>query len=172
MKKYLFFLIFFFLSNNSYSSSNIVYINMDFLLNNSEVGKSINQQIKILNDDNNEFFKATEKKLREEEEKIIKQKNILNQGDFEKKINELKKKINLYNNKKNIKMNEINKIKVENTKKIYNFIKPLITEYSQKNNILMIIEKKNIVIGKKSLDITNDIIQLLNAKVKTLNINQ
>lgn len=145
---------------------------MDFLLNNSEVGKSINQQIKILNDDNNEFFKATEKKLREEEEKIIKQKNILNQGDFEKKINELKKKINLYNNKKNIKMNEINKIKVENTKKIYNFIKPLITEYSQKNNILMIIEKKNIVIGKKSLDITNDIIQLLNAKVKTLNINQ
>ena len=35
----------------------------------------------------------------------------------------------------------------------------------------MIFQKKNIVIGKKTLDITEDIVNILNAKVKKIEIN-
>ena len=44
-------------------------------------------------------------------------------------------------------------------------------DYSKENSIDIIFQKKNIVIGKKTLDITEDIVNILNAKVKKIEIN-
>ena len=44
-------------------------------------------------------------------------------------------------------------------------------EYSDKNSISLIVDKKNIVLGKTELDITEKIINLLNEKVKEIKLN-
>ena len=44
-------------------------------------------------------------------------------------------------------------------------------EYSTKNKISLIMEKKNIVIGKTELDITKNILGLLNAKIEKVELN-
>ena len=44
-------------------------------------------------------------------------------------------------------------------------------EYSEKNSISMVLQKQNVVIGKKELDITKDIILILNEKIKKIDIN-
>ena len=47
---------------------------------------------------------------------------------------------------------------------------PIITEYSKKNSISMLIDKKNIIIAKSSLDITDSIIKLLDNKIKKIDL--
>ena len=48
---------------------------------------------------------------------------------------------------------------------------PILEEYSKKNSIRIIIQKKNIVMGKSEDDITKDILELINQKVKNIKID-
>ena len=70
---------------------------------------------------------------------------------------------------KNIKLN---KLKDESAKLILKNINEIISEYSTKNSISMIVEKKSIIIGKSELNITNDILDLLNKKIKKIDLKK
>ena len=48
---------------------------------------------------------------------------------------------------------------------------PILEEYSKKNSIRIIVQKKHIVMGKKEDDITKDILELVNQKVKNIKID-
>ena len=61
--------------------------------------------------------------------------------------------------------------KLEATTKILNVLNTILSEYSSKNSISLIIQKKNIVIGKSELDITKPILDLVNAKIKSVKLN-
>ena len=47
----------------------------------------------------------------------------------------------------------------------------LLTDYSNKNGLTFIIDQKNIVIGKSDLNITDEIVKLLNQQLKKISIN-
>ena len=69
-----------------------------------------------------------------------------------------KKKIELLKTRRNIGM-----------KKILDELNIELSEYSKKNELTFIIDQKNIIMGKADLNITNEIIKLLNLKIKKLN---
>ena len=79
------------------------------------------------------------------------------------------KKLKHIEKKKKNSENELNKIRIENTKKILEILNPIITNFVENNAILIVLPKKNIIVGKKSLDITNQIISLLNNSSGKLN---
>ena len=54
--------------------------------------------------------------------------------------------------------------------KILKILNPIITNYVDINNIDLVIEKKNILVGIKSLDITFNILEILNQKTKEKNL--
>ena len=56
------------------------------------------------------------------------------------------------------------------TSKILETLNPLLTNYVEKNKILLVVEKKNILIGIKSLDITKDLLKILNEETKKSNL--
>ena len=45
-------------------------------------------------------------------------------------------------------------------------LNPLLTKYVEKNNISLVLEKKNVLVGVKTLDITNDLIKIFNNETK------
>ena len=57
---------------------------------------------------------------------------------------------------------------IEKTKEILKVLNPIIAKYVDLNSISLVIPKKNIIVGKKNLDITEQIIQLLNNDIKKL----
>ena len=165
-----FFLIFLLINSftlNSYSQ--IVYIDINFILNTSEVGKSLNKYIKELSNEYSIDYSKIEKNLVQKEKELIAQQNIIDKSEFEKKLSNLSKEINKYRSDKKLSQESLNKIKLSNTKKILKILNPIITEYVDSNSISLVIPKKNIVIGKKNLDITDDVIVLLNKQLSTLN---
>jgi len=167
-----FFLLIIFLPlNQVYAAENIVYLDLEKLIHSSQAGKIIDENIKKNHKTNLDIFEKKENELKEEESKIISQKNILNEEDFKKKIDNLKKKVINYQNEKKQKIDELNILKSELTKKLLSHINPILAEYSDKNSISLIVDKKTIVLGKTELDITEKIINLLNEKVKEIKLN-
>ena len=74
----------------------------------------------------------------------------------------------LKNYKKN-KADEINKLKQKRNDEIIsllNLINPIIQDYMSENSISIIIDKKNIYIADKNYDITNNLIEIINKKIK------
>ena len=160
--------IFFFLFSSFYSYAQIVYIDVNSILNNSEVGKSLNTYIKEISDKNSISYKEIEEQFLRKEKELLAQKNILEESEFNKKFEKLSKEVNIYRSEKKSSINKLNEIKLNNTKKILKILNPIITNYVDKNSISLVIPKKNIIVGKKNLDITNEIVKLLNDKVKSL----
>ena len=167
-------IFFIFIVSNSFANqitNKIVYINMDVLIKESMAGISLNRQISNFNKKLKENVQSLEDEIKSEDENINSKKNILNDEELKNKISILNKKIQKYQNivKKN--QDELNQKKNEGTNVILKNLKPILYEYSKKNSISMILQKQNVIIGRKELDITNDIIKILNEKIKKIDIN-
>jgi len=95
MKKFLiiFFLFNSFFFNSSFAVEKIVYLDLDFILANSNKGKLILSNLENLNKKNIDILKSKESLIKKEEEEIIKQKNIISIESYNEKINNLKNKI-------------------------------------------------------------------------------
>ena len=60
---------------------------------------------------------------------------------------------------------DITNFKKEELKKLYKKINPIIQSYMEENNISIILDMKNIVIGKTSSNITEEIIDKINIEL-------
>ena len=145
-------------------------MDVNYLLTESEVGKYVNSNLKKITDDNNELFKSLEKELKLDEEKLLAQQNILKKEDYDKKLSELRNKFKLYQDKKNSKNKELNLLRNNAGNTILKNINEIMTEYSKKNSISLVIQKQSIIIGKTELDVTNNILELLNKKITKLEL--
>ena len=160
---------FFFFQNNAFSK-NIVYIDIQYIIDNSDLGIFYKSKINILADNNKENLKIKKNEIKLKEEEINNQKNLLSKEEIEKKIVSLNKLVKNYH----IEQNKINKLVIDEkkiyTSKILKLLNPLLTNYVEKNKITLVVDKKNILIGIKSLDITKDILQILNDETKKNNL--
>ena len=157
-------------TNIAFCNEKIQFIDMDRVISTSNSGVSIIEQLNKLNKENILFFNKEEKIFKEKEVKLISQKNIISEADFKDKVNKLKTEINAYNQKKNKMINNFKKLKVDNTNKLSKSINVILVEYSKDNSISFILQKKNLIIGKTELDITDKIIKIVNKKVSKFKI--
>ena len=139
----------------------IVFVEIDFLINNSSIGKATLKNLDDQDKKNVSLLKSREQKLRIEENEIKKKQNILSEEELNKEIEIFKNKISkLKNEQKNLVKNFTN-LKNEEIGKIIIKINETLKSYMKKNSIDLVFDKKNIYIGKNSLDITQNILQEL-----------
>ena len=141
---------------------------MELIMNESIVGKSVTSKLKKENDLNINFFKKREKELQDKEKKLISQQNILEPSELENQLKSLQVEINEYRNDKRKKINDLSEKKINATKKLLKKINPILSEYAEKNSISILMQKKDIVIGKTSLDKTEDVLKLVDKKIKKI----
>jgi len=152
------------------ANEKVYYLDLNFLMNNSLAGKSLSKKLKNKNEKNIVTFKKIEKDLVEEESKIIAQKNILNDDEFNKKIVSFKKKVSDFNNKKKKAISDFSNYKIEAETLLFKALTPILGDYVEKNSIAVLLDKKNIIIAKSELDLTSIIIKILDTKVKEIKI--
>ena len=157
-------------SNIALSNNNIYYIDIDFIMNNSLAGKSIIKGLEEISKSNKNEFQKIQKNLLDEEKKIISKKNILSKQEYLKEAELFKKKVEDYKLSRNKKINDISVMKNNSQKKLTEILTPILAEYAKKNSISYIIPKQNIIIGKSELDLTKAIIEILNSKIKKINL--
>ena len=164
------FLFSFIICSPAMADQKIVFVDMDRLVSVSKPGSSIFKQLKDINNKNLNFLKNEEKKFKEQEKKLIAQKNIITEDDFTNKVEKLKSEINDYNLDRKKMIEEFNKLKVENTNNLLKQINLILKKYSKENEISIILQKKDLIIGKTELDITDEIIKIINVEIKEFKI--
>ena len=162
--------IFIFLSSYA-DEQKIVYLNVDKIMQQSIAGKSIKNQLEKLHNKNLEKFKTNDEILKNKEKKIIAQKNILSQQDFQKELRGLRTEIINFQKEQVKARDDINKLRIGATNKLILKLTPILEEYAKKNSISLILQKKNIVMGKKEIEITNEILEITNKEIKDIKIN-
>ena len=151
--------------NIAISNDKIFYVNVNKIINQSVAGNFINQEIEKLRKINLSDLQTKKDNLIKEEQKILSQKNILSKDDYNKQLNILKDKVENYKKKQSIIIKELNDKRSNAKNDLMKHLYEILTDYAIKNEISFILNKKNVVVAKKDLDITDDIIILLNKKV-------
>ena len=168
MKRIILVLFFCCFYKNALSNVNLAYLDVQFIIDNSNLGKFYKSEIKKIQDSYKPDLIEKEKEIKKKENELNNQKNLLNQDELTNKISEIKKLINEYQKFKNEINKEISMKKKKFSKEILLILNPLLTEYVDIKNINLVIEKKNVLVGVKSLDITNDILKTFNDKTKKM----
>ena len=161
-------LIFFIIINTSYSSEKFAFVDIDLIINGSEIGKKLNKNLneKIKKEDTR--LKQKEKDLKAKENKILTQKNILSEDELNKLLSELRNEISNFRQERIDINNKFRDQKLKETNSLVASLNNILANYAEKNSISLIIQKKNIVIGKSELDITKDILEIFNSEVKSI----
>jgi outer membrane protein len=152
------------------SEQKIAFINMDKVMSTSKSGISILKQLDDLKKKNSKFLKNEEKKFKEKEKKLISQKKIISEADFKNKLDELKSEFKRYNENRNKMIENFNKLKIDSTNNLLKLINPILIKFSNDKEISIILQKKDLVVAKTELDITEEIIEIVNKEVKEIKI--
>tara|TARA_B110000305_G_C19148428_1_gene496889 strand:- start:72 stop:590 length:519 start_codon:yes stop_codon:yes gene_type:complete len=164
------FLIYFLFINTAKSEQTIAFIDMDRIISTSNSGSSIFKQLNNINNKNLKFLKTEEEKFKKKEAKLISQKNIISEEDFNTKVVSLKSEIKDYNENRKKIITSFNKLKIDSTNKLLVLTNPIIIKFSQDKKLSIILQKKNLVIGIAELDITDEIIKIMNDNIKDFKI--
>ncbi len=164
-------LIFILITIPSYSSEKIVYLDVEKIMQESIAGKAIISKIKKKRETSISKFKKKEKDIFEKEKKLVSQKNVLNEEEFKKKIQELRSDISNYQKERTKASNEITETRIKASTNLIKKLTPILEAYSKENSIRIIVQKKHIVMGSKEDDITKDILDLVNKKIKSIKID-
>ena len=65
---------------------------------------------------------------------------------------------------------EFNKLKVDNTNKLLKLINPILVKFSNDKEISIILQKKDLIVAKTELDITDEVIKIINTEIKVFKI--
>tara|TARA_Y100000816_G_scaffold290016_1_gene277751 strand:+ start:916 stop:1434 length:519 start_codon:yes stop_codon:yes gene_type:complete len=165
MKKIFNLSILFFFINLSFASSEIFYIDIERLINFSEPGKYINEKITDSNKISDEKFNKIRDNLKQKEELLISQKNILNKKEFNSKLSDLQMEVEKFNIENNKRL-KIQQQKLLNYKrKLIEKMEPILIDYMKENNISYLLRKQNILIGREDFNKTEAIMLLVNKKI-------
>ena len=154
-----------------FSSEKIAYLDVEKIMQDSVAGKSIIAQIKKKRELVISNFKKKEKQIIEKEKKLISQKNILSKEEFEKKLISLRNDISTFQKERTKSANEIAAKRVKASTKLISKLTPILEDYSKKNSIKIIVQKKHIVMGRTEDDITKDILDIMNKTVKNIKVD-
>jgi len=170
MKKYFLFFVFIFYNSMSLANTSIVYLDMDKVVSKSEVGKSILAKLDEITKKKIKTLEKIANELKEKEKKLLIQKNLLSISEYEKKIILLRSEVDTYNLKKKNELNKLNQLKENSISKFLKEINTIVLKYTEEKNIILILQKKNIVIGRANLDVSDDIIKLINQNIKEFKV--
>jgi len=148
------------------SEEKIVYLDLDNIVSQTKAGKKIVSNLENSKKTALSKFEKKEKELKKIEDDINKQKNILSEEELKKKLIEFRKEIAKFKNERQNVINDFNKKKVNEFNNFFKKITPIIEEYVSEKKIDIVLDRKNVFVASKKKDITTEIIDLINAKIK------
>ena len=167
-KKIFIFTIFYilFLTKLSYSSDKVAVLDLDSLLEKTNYGKKIISNLNTLNEQNLQSLKKVETKIKSQQEEIKKKKNLLSDEELENKITKLNYDIAEFQKKKKELVSNFNFQKKNKLDEFFKIIIPEIEKYVDEKSIDIVFDKKNIFITNKKNNITEDIVKMIDNKLK------
>jgi Skp family chaperone for outer membrane proteins len=147
------------------------FIDFKYVLNESNAGKKAQDELKKKLATGIKKIKEKEKTIQEEEKKVIQQKKIIKPEEYKNKVKELRTKVSNLQKERNKLLETVSKQRTDARNELLKNLNPIIEEYMKEKKIRMVIERKSLLLADQNLDITKDIMGILNKKLTTLKLN-
>ena len=161
---------FFIFSTQAIAEQKIVVLDMKYVLNSSKAGKGAQEILKNKFNDNARKFSELEKSLKKDESDLLAEKASLSKEEYKIKSDLLRKKVIDYQSQRRLSIDKLSTQRNEAKKNIMEQIKPIINDYIKENDVSMVINKESMIVGSTELDITKIIVEKLNKKFPSLNL--
>ena len=147
------------------------YLDFKYILNESVAGKKAQNALKSKLDKGFKNLKDKEKKLQDEEKKIIEQKKLIKPEEYKTKVNSLRTSVSNLQKERNKLLQDVATQRSKARTTLLKNLNPIIKEYMQEKKIRMVVDKKSLLLADENLDITKEILDRLNKKIKSIKIN-
>ena len=171
MKKFLIIVSFFFLIKSISLADTPYFLDFKLILNESVAGKKAQTFLKNKIETGFKNISEKEKKILEEEKKIIQQKKLISPEDYKKQVTSLRAKVSSLQKERSTLLDSVSKQRLKARNEILKALNPIIADYMKEKKIRMVVDKKSLLLADENLNITKDILNLLNQKLKTIKLN-
>ena len=165
-----FLILFFCIASHNLNAELPYIVNFKYILNESEAGKKAQSFLKSKLENGLKNLKEKESKIQEEEKKIIQQKKLITPEEYKKKVSELRKKVSSLQQERNKLLDSVSKQRTKARSEILKNLNPILKDYMKEKKIRMVVDNKSILLADESLNITQDIIKILNQKLKSIKL--
>ena len=156
---------------NAFAENKIVYVDMNKILKESKVGIFVEKELTKIHEAKLDNFNKTEEELKKEEIDLISKRNVMAREDFDKNVKILNEKAQEYQAQRRKWFDDIGGKRNTARAEVLKSLDPIITKYFEKNQISLILYKRNIAIANSELDITDTIIDELDKKLPSIKLN-
>ena len=156
--------------NTSLTADVPYYLDFKYILNSSDAGKKAQDFLKTSLENGLKEISKKEKKLVEDEKKIVSQKKVISQDEYKKKVSDLRNNVLNLQKERQTLLEKVAKNRAKAKEILLKNLNPIIKDYMIEKKIRMVVDKKSLLLADENLDITKDIMNLLNNKLKTINL--
>ena len=149
-----------------HGQDSIVYLDLEKVVSNTKAGKLMISQLEKSKKAALLKFEKKETDLKKVENDIQKQKNIISEEELKKKLFEFRKDVASFRQDRKKVINDFNQKKKEQFEEFFKKITPIIENYVAENKIDILLDKKNIFVASKKKNITQEIIKIIDNKIK------
>jgi len=153
------------------SFSEIRYVDFKYILNESKAGKEAQIYLKKKLDNGVKNLRNKEKSIQEEEKKIIQQKKLISAEEYKKKVTQLREKVSSLQTERDKLLDSVAKQRSKARTELLKILNPIIKNYMKEKKIRLVLDKKSILLADENLNITKEITDLLNKKLKSIKLN-
>ena len=151
--------------------SEIRYVDFKYVLNESKAGKKAQDYLKKKLENGVKDLKNKEKAIQDEEKKIIQQKKLMSAEEYKKQVTKLREKVSSLQTQRNELLDSVAKQRSKARTELLKNLNPIIQDYMKEKRIRLVLEKKSILLADENLNITDEITDLLNKKLKSIKLN-
>ena len=166
LHKFLLIFFIFFISTNLSNSKETAFVDIDYIVANSNIGKKVLENINKLDKKNVENLRKKNKSLQDLEITIKNKENVISEDAFNKEVISFQKKVQEFKVEKNEIVKNFNDFKRKELENIFKKISPIINDYMEENSISVLLDSKNIFMGSKKSNLTKDILDRINKEFK------
>ena len=146
------------------------FIDFKLILNESNAGKKAQDFLKSKREKGLKKLKHKEQTIQEEEKKIIQQKKLISSEEYKKKVKDLRNKVSSLQKERNNLLEDVAKQRTKARNELLKNLNPILGNYMKEKKIRVVLDKKSILLADENLNITNDIMKILNQKLKSVSL--
>ncbi len=147
------------------------FLDFKYVLNESVAGKDAQNFLKNKLDNGIKKLQSKEKTIKDEEKKLIQQKKVISAEEYKKQVLALREKVSSLQKERNNLLDQVSKQRAKARSELLKNLNPIIKEYMEEKKIRMVLDKKSMLLADEKLNITKDIIDILNKKLKKIKLN-
>lgn len=153
------------------AQSKIAVVDIEKLLNESKAGQSIAQQIKAKQEAFQKEFSAKEKELIDAQKKLVDDKKSLSAEDFSKKRKEFEEKLIETRKQFQKRRTDLDRALSSALMELRKNVVETTAAVADKQGYDVVVTRDSVVIADKSLDVTNQVLTDLNAKIDNIKLS-